>query len=59
MHMIFYFSVNASRRCTEEGLWEMKTDYNDCMAGAREQIECSPVDTNDISLSIYLVGTRM
>ena len=57
--MIFYFSVNASRRCTEEGVWEMKTDYNDCMAGAREQIECSPVDTNDISLSIYLVGTRM
>lgn len=48
--------VNASRRCTAEGAWEMKTDYNDCMMGAREQIECSPVDTNDISLSIYLVG---
>ena len=36
--MFFYFSVNASRRCTAEGVWEMKTDYNDCMAGAREQV---------------------
>ena len=36
--MHFFTAVNASRRCTAEGAWEMKTDYNDCMAGAREQV---------------------
>ena len=35
---LWLIAVNASRRCTEEGVWERLTDYNACMAGAREQV---------------------
>lgn len=32
------FLVNASRMCLAGGVWDDKTDYNDCMLGQQQQV---------------------